>query len=288
MKQEVPTYSKELNQIFFNKHKIDINNISKKKEDKNQFVNAFKYVSYSELTNQKLDGNYSKYKKIIKKKLGNNYINYFNELRNNIGHQEDFAFQMQTILDNLGYINKENNNELKNIDSKNEDKSIDNKSNNSNNSNDENKKMDKQFDHELSAEGAQISATDEDQHEIGDDTVENNLDYFSKINSINQSKNYKFYTNEFDEIIKAEELCDLRELERLRLSLDQQMFSFKPLIAKLANRLQRKLLAQQNKHWEFNQEEGYLDTSRLAKIIANPNNTLSFKKKKILSLRIQL
>ena len=93
-------------------------------------------------------------------------------------------------------------------------------------------------------------------------------------------ENYKFYTNEYDEIVKADELCDLKELDRLRLSLDQQVFSFKPLIAKIANRLQRKLLAQQNRQWEFNLEEGYLDSSRLAKIIANPNNKLSFKKEK--------
>ena len=83
-----------------------------------------------------------------------------------------------------------------------------------------------------------------------------------------------------DEVVKAEELCDLKELDRLRLSLDQQVFTFKPLIAKIANRLQRKLLAQQNRQWEFNLEEGYLDTSRLARIIANPTHKLSFKKER--------
>ena len=90
------------------------------------------------------------------------------------------------------------------------------------------------------------------------------------MNLLIKLKDYKYYTNEFDEIIKAEDLCDLKELERLRLSLDQQVFSFKPLIAKIANRLQRKLQAQQNRQWDFNLEEGYLDTSRLAKIITNP------------------
>ena len=116
--------------------------------------------------------------------------------------------------------------------------------------------------------------------EMGDDSSENELDYFPKIESLNKIKDYKFYTNKFDEIIKAEDLCDLKELDRLRLSLDQQVFSFKPLIAKMANRLQRKLQAQQNRQWEFNLEEGYLDTSRLAKIITNPTHKLSFKKEK--------
>ena len=75
-------------------------------------------------------------------------------------------------------------------------------------------------------------------------------------------------------------MCDLKELERLRLSLDQQVFSFKSLISKIANRLLRKLQAQQNRQWDFNLEEGYLDKSRLAKIIINPTHKLSFKKEK--------
>ena len=70
---------------------------------------------------------------------------------------------------------------------------------------------------------------------------------------------------------KLKNLCDVKELERLRLSLDQQVFNFKPLIAKMANRLLRKLQAQQNRQWDFNLEEGYLDTSRLAKIIIKSN-----------------
>ena len=86
--------------------------------------------------------------------------------------------------------------------------------------------------------------------------------------------------NPLNSIINANELCDLKELEKLRYNLDQQVFAFQPLIAKIANRLQRKLLAQQNRQWEFNMEEGFLDTSRLAKIIANPKNILSFKKEK--------
>ena len=88
---------------------------------------------------------------------------------------------------------------------------------------------------------------------------------------------YKVYNHNFDEIINAEELCDLQELDKLRRSLDQQVFNFQPLIVKIANRLQRRLLAQQNRHWDFNMEEGYLDTSRLAKIVANPDNKLSYK-----------
>ena len=96
----------------------------------------------------------------------------------------------------------------------------------------------------------------------------------------NKNDDYKSFTKEFDEVINANELCDQKELEKLRYNLDKQVFTFLPLITKIANRLQRKLLAQQNRHWDFNMEEGYLDTSRLSRIIANPQNKLSYKKEK--------
>ena len=124
------------------------------------------------------------------------------------------------------------------------------------------------------------SISTEQNEEMGDDSSDSELDYYPKIESIEKLETYKIYSQSFDEIINAEELCDLKELEKLRRNLDQQVFTFQPLIVKIANRLQRKLLAQQNRYWDFNMEEGYLDTSRLAKIIANPNNKLSYKVEK--------
>ena len=92
--------------------------------------------------------------------------------------------------------------------------------------------------------------------------------------------NYKTYTEEFDEIIKAEELENTEELIRLRKNLDQQLLQLKNFISKLANKLQRKLLAKQNRSWNFDLEEGLLDTSKLPRIIMDPFNSLSFKKEK--------
>jgi cobaltochelatase CobT len=92
--------------------------------------------------------------------------------------------------------------------------------------------------------------------------------------------NYKTYTEEFDEIIKAEELENTEELTRLRKNLDQQLLQLKNFISKLANKLQRKLLAKQNRSWNFDLEEGLLDTSKLPRIIMDPYNSLSFKKEK--------
>jgi cobaltochelatase CobT len=92
--------------------------------------------------------------------------------------------------------------------------------------------------------------------------------------------NYKSYTEEFDETIKAEDLENLEELTRLRKNLDQQLLQLKNFISKLANKLQRKLLAKQNRSWNFDLEEGLLDTSKLPRIIMDPYNSLSFKKEK--------
>ena len=91
---------------------------------------------------------------------------------------------------------------------------------------------------------------------------------------------YKTYTEEFDEIIKAEEIESPEELTRLRKNLDQQLLQLKNFISKLANKLQRKLLAKQNRSWNFDLEEGLLDTSKLPRIIMDPFNSLSFKKEK--------
>ena len=98
----------------------------------------------------------------------------------------------------------------------------------------------------------------------------------------NNFKNIKYrtYTEEFDEIIKAEDLETEEELIRLRKNLDQQLLQLKNFISKLANKLQRKLLAKQNRSWNFDLEEGLLDTSKLPRIIMDPFNSLSFKKEK--------
>lgn len=91
---------------------------------------------------------------------------------------------------------------------------------------------------------------------------------------------YTIYTTQFDEIIRAEDLAEAEELERLRAMLDHQLAPLHGLITKLANRLQRKLMAQQTRSWLFDLEEGLLDTARLARIVANPTVPLSYKQEK--------
>jgi len=89
---------------------------------------------------------------------------------------------------------------------------------------------------------------------------------------------YRSFTREFDEVVGAEDLCDAEELSRLRQLLDQQLLHLQGVIARLANRLQRRLLAKQTRAWEFDLEEGLLDTARLARVVADPAHSLSFKR----------
>ncbi|MBX6745708.1 MAG: cobaltochelatase subunit CobT [Acetobacteraceae bacterium] len=94
------------------------------------------------------------------------------------------------------------------------------------------------------------------------------------------SSRYHAFTTQFDEVVEADDLCDPEELSRLRQQLDQQLSHLQGVVSKLANRLQRRLLAQQQRAWEFDLEEGLLDVSRLARVVANPMHSLSYKRER--------
>lgn len=104
-------------------------------------------------------------------------------------------------------------------------------------------------------------------------------------NSADPGGNYKIFTREFDETAPAEDLCEPEELARLRKQLDQQVKGLNPVVSRLANRLQRRLMAQQNRAWSFDLDEGVLDAARLARVIADPTQPLSFKQEKQLDFR---
>ena len=96
---------------------------------------------------------------------------------------------------------------------------------------------------------------------------------------------YRFFSEEFDEIVDAADLCDAEELGRLRAYLDQQLSNMQGVVARLANRLQRRLLAKQNRSWEFDLEEGMLDAGKLARVVTNPLLPLSFKMERDMDFR---
>jgi cobaltochelatase CobT len=95
-----------------------------------------------------------------------------------------------------------------------------------------------------------------------------------------RSGDYKAYTTKFDEIVRAEELCDAEELDRLRSYLDKQLLHLSSVVGRLANRLQRRLMAQQSRSWEFDLEEGMLDPARLPRVVIDSQQPLSFKREK--------
>jgi cobaltochelatase CobT len=95
-----------------------------------------------------------------------------------------------------------------------------------------------------------------------------------------RSSDYKIFTRRYDETIAAEDLCDADELERLRNYLDKQLHNLSAIVARLANRLQRRLMAQQSRSWEFDLEEGMLDPARLPRVVIDPYQPLSFKREK--------
>jgi cobaltochelatase CobT len=97
--------------------------------------------------------------------------------------------------------------------------------------------------------------------------------------------NYKAFTTRFDEVVGAEDLCDPEELARLRSYLDKQLQHLQGVVARLANRLQRRLLAKQNRAWEFDLEEGMLDPARISRVIIDPFQPLSFKREKDTNFR---
>ncbi len=130
--------------------------------------------------------------------------------------------------------------------------------------------------------GEQESADDfepgDDQLADGDETTDSGTPGNNRRNwDLAPASDYKAFTTRFDEMVEAKELCDEAELNRLRAYLDQQMASSQSVVTRLANRLQRRLMAQQSRSWDFDQEEGLLDAARLARIIVNPVHSLSYK-----------
>ena len=125
---------------------------------------------------------------------------------------------------------------------------------------------------------------DEDENSEADEAGEAPRPRESK-NDGRPQTDYKPYTQKFDEIVTAEDLCDAEELTRLRAYLDKQLAHLQGVVARLANRLQRRLMAQQNRSWQFDLEEGALDPARLPRIIIDPYQPLSFRQESDVNFR---
>lgn len=125
---------------------------------------------------------------------------------------------------------------------------------------------------------------EEDENSEADEAGEAPRPRESKANDRPQT-DYKAYTQKYDEVVTAEDLCDAEELTRLRAYLDKQLAHLQGVVARLANRLQRRLMAQQNRSWQFDLEEGALDPARLPRIIIDPYQPLSFRQESDVNFR---
>ena len=210
------------------------------------------------------------------------HLNYLNK---NLENQEIYNSKFSQLLQEMEIFKSENYDEEEN--QKNEDEQDNNLNRDSENENqdDQEKSQQEQDQNGIDAD------YDLDEYRMDEQLVDTDLDkqssetVFQKMNAGIEDKEYKIFTSQFDEITMAENLESKEEITKLRKSLDQQLVSFQDLITKLANKLQRQLLAKQNRAWEFDLEEGLLDSSKLTRIIMDPYNSLSFKKEKDLDFK---
>ena len=206
---------------------------------------------------------------------------HINFLLENLENQDIYNSKVSEILQNLDIF--DDTNESKNQeDQQNDNNEADSDQNNTDTDSDNNEENKQREESEESFD----SEYDFSEHKIDEQIVDTDSEKQSSETIIQKSggefsdKDYKVFTKEFDEISKAENLESLEEITKLRKNLDQQLITFQDLITKLANKLQRQLLASQKRAWEFDLEEGLLDTSKLTRVIMDPYSSLSFKKEK--------
>jgi cobaltochelatase CobT len=207
-------------------------------------------------------------------------------LKKNLEDQNSYGLKFSEILENMDVFNSDNDESNKDDDER--DNEQENKSENNNDKYSDNKEDENKQDDTQTSLDAGFDLSDQQMNEELEDSEslkESDENIIQKTNLNNADQEYKIFTTEFDEIAKAEILEDRKETQKLRKNLDQQLIAFQDLITKLANKLQRQLLAKQNRAWEFDLEEGLLDSSKLTRVIMDPYNSLSFMKEKDLDFK---
>ena len=210
--------------------------------------------------------------------------NHIDFLKNNLENQKNYSSKFSEILSKME-IFQNGEEEIKDNDQADEQ-------NNSSNQNQENEDQDiKDQNKEDKVETKLETDYDINEYRLDEDIMDTDKDertaeeIIKRKNIKDVNLDYKIYTTNFDEIIKAEKLENSEETNKLRKTLDQQLIGFHDVVTKLANKLHRQLLARQNRSWNFDLEEGLLDSSKLTRVIMDPFNSLSFKKEKDLDFK---
>ena len=231
------------------------------------------------LLEEKLTKSQLKVLKPWKNLLNDKGSSYKNELLESLEDQIQFAETSRKLLHALEIDESNTDEDLDQESSDSED--TDSEENNSDTSEDDmelDSDMSQEMDSpEMMEEDMEIGDVDEDAIVDENQEIISNNSWLERLVEQTLNFEYKVYSREYDEEILAEEMCSSEELQRLRRHLDQLMGPSKSTISKLAHRLQRFLLAQQNRSWEFNKEEGLLDASKLHKIVLDPITPLSYK-----------
>ena len=257
----------------------------KKKEDTN-IIDAFEIYMTNKFFDVKLSPGNKEILQFWENDFNKSIDKHLSFLKANLENQEIYNNKFSEILESMDIFENDDTTEKEN-----DEKDDTQDQNNPNNNEDkENEQSSKSSEDENISQGMD-SEDDVNEFRLDDQLAnENNEDMESE--NVIQKKNlgisdkeYKVFTTEFDEVAKAESLETAEEILKLRKNLDQQLTSFQDLITKLANKLQRQLMAKQNRSWEFDLEEGLLDSSKLPRIIIDPYNSLSFKKEKDLDFK---
>jgi len=274
--------SKNFNENYNQKISLKRKDQLKNKDDVN-VVEAFELYMLKNFLNIKLNTLSTKILSFWKKDFDSSLSNHIKFLYKNIENQEIYNSKFSEILEKMNIFDTQNENE--------ENESQENE-NNENYNNEQDQSEEEQENNKQDENQNRIDAYDDlNEYSMNEQLVDTDSEKQSSKNVIQKmnintiDKNYNIFTNQFDEIVKAETLESVEEITKLRSNLDQQLVSFQDLITKLANKLQRQLLAKQNRSWEFDLEEGLLDSSKLTRIVMDPYHSLSFKKEKDLDFK---
>ena len=211
------------------------------------------------------------------------------DLKENLTNQTEFSKLTRQVIEDLGFgdqlgedPDQNENDQQEDVEQENQEENQDTEGNeNQDDQEDWEQDPDDSGEQDTDPSQAQVSADDIDESDTEEESEmpdgDQTLDPPPTTQYSDADPNYKVYNTNFDEEILAEELAEPAELERLRTYLDQQLDPLKGAVSRLANKLQRRLQAQQNRSWLFDMEEGILDCGRLARVISNPTTPLSFK-----------
>tara|TARA_B100000902_G_scaffold200354_1_gene190935 strand:- start:15577 stop:17376 length:1800 start_codon:yes stop_codon:yes gene_type:complete len=246
---------------------------------------AFELYMLKNFHNLKLNSLTTKMLNFWEKDFDQSIKKHFEYLKANLEDQSKYSSKFSELLQNLDIFQTDDETESK---EENQSDGQDNPSNDDQQSeNDDQKSQNQEEETDASLDSDyNIDEYKMDEQLVDTDSEQQSSEQVIQKKNINElNLDYKIYTNKFDEIIKAENLENADEANKLRKSLDQQLIGFQDIVTKLANKLQRQLLAKQNRSWEFDLEEGLLDSAKLPRIIIDPYNSLSFKKEKDLEFK---